>query len=470
MAGAEPFPDFPGLHGVGASDQRRHATSLDQASQEYASIAGALSWRSLVARMEVEGFLTGLLTSASDPTIASARELGGAALFAAVGLRRWADAIDDFDAAVGTLNRTFDTRVEERLTTQGNTESYQEVRTAVERELRPSYARSEDTLRDAGDDVAALLRQGPDSAALTSMLESGEILPSALGLFGGIGVDEDVLAVARARETMDTLVTEGLLDGPVDEDSLYFQWLVNAGRRGVSTNTIRDIVRDHGIGPDDFDVLDGLEEFVDRDEKSFFLLPDDIDGDAARRAVLMTYIYNAGTDYGTADEGYRTENDFSETPYSSAEVQRIIERQAANGWSYSMDVGFVHGNGGRMATTPNGILMGLGGNWVQNQFSLRGGTMWGDIFMTNVDNPEDEVEVLGDIIARGTKPTSEGPGLPTGLDLDRLLHHEERHARQWAEEGYASYGVQYLTEEALSLLGKTNKFEQDAGLADGGYE
>lgn len=473
MAGTQAFPDFPGLHGVGAGDQRQHATALEQASGEYASIAGALSWRALVARMEVEGFLTGLLTSGTDPTIAAARELGGASVFAAVGLRRWADAIEVFDGSVATLNRTFDARVEERLTTQGNTESYQEVRTAVERQLRPSYERAEDDLRAVGDDVAAMLERGPDSASLNSMLESGEIPPSALGLFAGIEVDEDILAVARARETMDTLVTEGLLDGPVDEDSLYFQWLVNAGRRGVSITTIRDIVRDHDIGPDDFDVLDGLEEFVDRDGKSFFLLPDDIDGDVARRAVLMTYIFNAGTDYGDADRYSDTENDFAETPYSSAEVQRIIDRQEANDWSYSEDVGFVHRNGGRLVTTPNGIMMGLGGNWLQGLFSQKGGTAWGDTFMVNIDDPEDPVVTLRGIVNSGVRPVNDsdrGPGGPgpaerDRLDLDRLLHHEERHSRQWAEHGHKGFLRRYIGEQ----LTGSNRTEEEAGLADGGY-
>jgi hypothetical protein len=52
-------------------------------------------------------------------------------------------------------------------------------------------------------------------------------------------------------------------------------------------------------------------------------MPDDIDADETRRAVLMTYILNAGTDYGSASD----DNDFEETPYSADEVQRIIDRQ-----------------------------------------------------------------------------------------------------------------------------------------------
>jgi hypothetical protein len=56
------------------------------------------------------------------------------------------------------------------------------------------------------------------------------------------------------------------------------------------------------------------------------------------------------------------------------------------------------------------------------------------------------------------------------LDLDRVLHHEERHAAQWANRGYlgmlAAYGRELVREFAF---GAVNRFEEDAGLADGGY-
>ena len=98
----------------------------------------------------------------------------------------------------------------------------------------------------------------------------------------------------------------GLLTGP-PPDGYYKEWLENAKRQGVPPSVIVDIARRHDITPEDFDVLDGMEKITDRDGKSFFLMPPGTSGDDARKAALMTYILNAGTDYGeaTRQEGLR---------------------------------------------------------------------------------------------------------------------------------------------------------------------
>ncbi|MGH9381031.1 MAG: hypothetical protein ACRD2Z_10530 [Thermoanaerobaculia bacterium] len=256
---------------------------------------------------------------------------------------------------------------------------------------------------------------------------------------------------------------EGLLTGPAP-DGLYYRWLENASRQGVNPETIVDIARTHGITPEDFEILAGLEEIRDRDGKSFFVLPTDISAEDARRAVVMTYVFNAGTDYG--DTAHL--NDFPDTPYSAAEIQRILDRQQANDWSYDHDVGFVHGNGGRLVTTPNGILMGLGGNWLQNLYSQQGGTAWGDIFMLNVDDVDDPVAALREVVesGRATYQNDDGSLYQGSLDLDRLLHHEERHSQQWAREGYAGFLASYAWEQITG----GNETEEDAGLSDGGYD
>ena len=61
-----------------------------------------------------------------------------------------------------------------------------------------------------------------------------------------------------------------------------------------------------------------------------------------------------------------------------------------------------------------------------------------------------------------------GSDLRANLDLDRLLHHEERHSQQWARAGHAwfiaQYGFEALGGECL------NRFEEDAGFSDGGYD
>lgn len=238
-------------------------------------------------------------------------------------------------------------------------------------------------------------------------------------------------------------------------DDYARQWLDNAERHGVPAEALAGIVPH--LPPTGFHLLAGMEEIRDRQGKSFFLVPRSTGGADTRRAVLLTYVLNAGTGYGRAG-GQPT--DFPETPYSAAEVSRILNRQSRNGWSYTRDVGFVHRHGGRLVTTPNGMLMGLGGNWVQRQFSRRGGTTWGDIFMVNAGRVADPAERLRRIIGSHRSDP----------DLDRVLHHEEIHSRQWAAKGYAGmlfgYGRELVREWAC---GEVNRLEADAGLSDGGY-
>src|ERR1700758_909758 len=236
------------------------------------------------------------------------------------------------------------------------------------------------------------------------------------------------------------------------------KWLENAEHRGVPSAVVVEIARRNAITPESFQILERMEEIKDPDGKSYFLIPPGTGGHDAREAILMTYILNAGTDYGRP--GTRP-TDFPETPYSAAEVARIMQRQKANRWSYSRDVRFVDRNGGRLATTPNGMLMGVGGNWIQRQFSQRGGTTWGDIFMVNMGNGADPAQQLRRIVRCGRA---------YNLDLDRVLHHEERHSRQWAAKGYVGMLRDYSTELVRELVfRKPNRLEEDAGLSDGGY-
>jgi hypothetical protein len=248
--------------------------------------------------------------------------------------------------------------------------------------------------------------------------------------------------------------------------------LENAARQGVPVDVIVEIGRRHGITAESFDILQTMEEINDPDGKSFFLIPRRTSGSDARSATLMTYVLNAGTGYAKAGEHPGVTNDFPETPYSAAEVQRIIDRQQANSWSYDRDVRFVHRNGGRLVATPNGMLMGLGGNWIQGLFSQQGGTAWGDIFMVNIDRCTDPCQQLRQIVWSGHAWYTDRGGDPveSNLNLDRVLHHEERHCAQWAAKGYARMLRDYsweLIREGFS--GKTNRLEEDAGLSDGGY-
>jgi hypothetical protein len=237
------------------------------------------------------------------------------------------------------------------------------------------------------------------------------------------------------------------------------KWLENAEHRGVPLGVVAEIARRHDITPESFRILEEMEAITDPDGKSYFLIPPGTGGHDAREATLMTYVVNAGTGYGRP--GIRPA-DFPETPYSAAEIARIMKRQKANRWSYSRDVRFVDRNGGRLVTTPNGMLMGLGGNWVQRQFSQRGGTTWGDIFMINIGNGTHPAEQLRRIVRSGHT---------YNLNLDRVLHHEERHSRQWAAKGHAGMLRDYSWELFRELFfGKANRLEEDAGLSDGGYQ
>ncbi|WP_083661577.1 hypothetical protein [Actinophytocola xanthii] len=271
---------------------------------------------------------------------------------------------------------------------------------------------------------------------------------------------------AQVLDMEQSLRDAGLLSGP-PASGHYRQWLENAVRRGVPIDTIKEIITEHDITPEDFTVLDGMEEIREDEDgdgtfKSYFLMPTDISGDDAAKAVRMTYIMNAGTDYGTEGES----TDFSPTPYGSDELRRITERQQQNSWSYDEDVGFVHDNGGRLVTTPNGMMMGLGGNLIQDQFSQRGGTTWGDTFMLNIDDPSDPAQQLREVASSGHAWYEGDDGPYRGsLDMDRLLHHEERHSQQWGREGYTGFLASYVWEQVTG----GNETEEDAGLSDGGY-
>ena len=240
----------------------------------------------------------------------------------------------------------------------------------------------------------------------------------------------------------------------------------------MSPETIVEIAGTHGITPEDFTVLDGMEPVTDKDGKTYFIMPSGTSGDDAQKAVLMTYILNAGTDYDKAGLVPGVVNDFKETPYSSAEVQRIIDRQDKNDWSYDQDVAFIDSNGGRLATTPNGMLMGLGGNELQDLYSQKGGTTYGDIFMMNLDDLDDPAGQLRNIAESGSKWFDNGSGpQQSSTDLDRLLHHEERHSQQWAEKGYAGM-IGSVAWSGLKAwwTDSDDEIEEDAGLHDGGYK
>ena len=109
------------------------------------------------------------------------------------------------------------------------------------------------------------------------------------------------------------------------------------------------------------------------------------------------------------------------------------------------------------------MMMGLGGNALQDLYSSDAGTTWGDIFMLDIDNPEDAPQQLRDVVESGHAWHTVDSDKPFegSLDLDRLLHHEERHSQQWADKGYVGMIWDYAWD--------SDGLEEDAGLSDAGY-
>ena len=248
--------------------------------------------------------------------------------------------------------------------------------------------------------------------------------------------------------------------------ALHRKWLANAERRRVDPATIDAIGAHWRLGPEGFAALASMVELTDPHGKSFFLLPADTTAARARAAALQTCLLNAGTGYG--DAGAPT--DFAPTAYSLGELRRVAARQQANRWSYGA-VRPLLGSGGALVATPNGILMGLGGSGPQTRFVRRGGTTYGDLFLINLDPRLGAGWQLRVIVESG-RMWYRGDGAPVrgGLDLDRILHHEERHCRQWARLGPVRMVGAYLGAEARARWsGGVNRFEAEAGLADGGY-
>ncbi|WP_370614129.1 hypothetical protein [Mumia sp. Pv 4-285] len=425
------------------------------------------------AKDGVAGVLADAMSGADTATKNKARALVQGIVVAAGAIRLFATAVQTFNETIDSLNG------------QIRAEPTKEDQQAKKSALAYQHAYAVQALESAARTAKQQLSDPLDPDHIKALYAAGALPSIAAGMYSNLvdltRVPLRVMPYDLAAMTADqrrqylkdnpvvavsimelTLRDEGLLTGP-SPDGYYREWLENAARRGVDVETIVEIADKHEIRPDDFEVLDDLERIKDPDEKSFFLLPEDISSDDARLATLMTYILNAGTDYGSASP----DNDFPETPYSADEIQRIIDRQGDNDWSYDQDIDFVHSNDGRVVTTPNGMVMGLGGNWLQDIYSQKGGTTWGDIFMLNIDDVDDPAQVLRDAVesGRATYVDDDGNVYQGQLDMDRLLHHEERHSQQWADEGYAGFLSSYLWEQATG----GNHTEEDAGLKDGGY-
>lgn len=238
-------------------------------------------------------------------------------------------------------------------------------------------------------------------------------------------------------------------------------WLLNLDRNSIPPAVTARLIRDRHITRDTFRPLDRLPRLTDPAGHTFFLLPRGSTGAELRRATLAAYLFNAGTGYAAAGRRAGVCNDFLDTAYSAAEAARIAARQRRNAWSYPATAALINA-GGCVAATPAGILIAIAGTALHRGLGRRGGTMWGETFVVNTGRGVDPAHRLAAIVAAGRLHRG-------GPDLARVLHHEERHARQWARYGLLM-GARYIAEEVRArLLGTANVFEAAAGLGDGGY-
>jgi hypothetical protein len=135
------------------------------------------------------------------------------------------------------------------------------------------------------------------------------------------------------------------------------------------------------------------------------------------------------------------------------EVERRVNR---NRWSYEILVPLTRCAGGRLAVTPNGMLLALGLRGPAKLLAQRGGTTYGDVFCIKAERGDDAAHTLRQLIQ--TRP------------LERLLRHEEIHSQQWAR-GAWRFAVGYLIEAVWARLRhRPHRDEVEAGLRDGGYQ
>ena len=77
-------------------------------------------------------------------------------------------------------------------------------------------------------------------------------------------------------------------------------WLANLDRSTATPQAVAEIVRGQRITRDSFRALDAMQRFTDPNGKSYFVIPRATGGDDARRAALLTYLLNVGTEIGRA--------------------------------------------------------------------------------------------------------------------------------------------------------------------------
>lgn len=395
--------------------------------------------------------------------------------FAAGCMRLLAQHVDSFDTTVNSLNVRYNGRVQaaHRIPElRDEITDWSAYREEVRAGIAPEWQNAWNLVESQGDDVAAMFADGAQNSDIRTLILAGLIPFEARGYWPTVTFTEAELERLLLPEYEKSLRDAGVI-GPDTPDGLFMDWMENAARNGVNPSEMVRIAQQADLDENSFDFMSDWEQVQDNDGKTYFFLPRDVSSEDAMRGTLLTYIFNANTGYADAD-GHEN-NDFPATPYSAAEVERIMNRQEANKWSYG-DHGWFKDKvvpdlmdhrahpQSYQVTTPNGVMMGVGG---PTAWSQRGGTMYGDLFWVNWDGDKEFWQYVDDPKEQFREMIEDGyMHFPSddfsvaergGNDLDRVLHHEERHARQWTHNS------------TWYMATHNDEIEEDAGLSDGGY-
>lgn len=352
--------------------------------------------------------------------------------------------------------------------------AYGVARRAALKVLRAEYARLDRELDNTAGEIAQMLERGPNYSDVRRLWQAGALPPYAVLVYPSYGLEDlplpptvgrdlvayllahpDQFSVAEYNQMLtklDAVAKATLIDGyeqalrdagalEGDANDLYREWIWWTLLTGMGPSDVVSRAQQEGVTASTFDKLDGLEIVRGEDGHPFFLLDGSHD---ARDIARLTELING------------RQPSFSDP------------RRDDNDWSYDgplwfdSDAELVANNGGALIATPEGTLMAAPGPSsigipnITDLFSSKGGTTWGEIFVTQGSN-DDPQQRLRDIVTDGEL---------NGVDLTQLLGHERIHSEQWAAYGYARFIYEYLREGSD---GCHNRFEEEAGWEAGGY-
>ena len=351
---------------------------------------------------------------------------------------------------------------------------YAAARNALLGTLRAEYTRLDKELDDSASEIGQMLERGPNNSDVRTLWQAGALPPYAVLVYPSGGLEDlplppsvgrelvvylfahpDQFSVAEHNQMLtklddaslatmldgyeQALRDAGTLDG--DTNDLYREWIWWTLLTGMGPSDVVSRAQQEGVTAGTFDKLEGLEIVRGEDGRPFFLLDGSHD---ARDVARLTELMNGRQP--SLSDGRRDGNDWSyDGPL----------------W-FDSDAELVANNGGALIATPEGTLMAAPGPSsigipnITDLFSAKGGTTWGEIFVTQGSN-DDPQQRLRDIVTEGEL---------NDIELTQLLGHERIHSEQWAALGYARFIYEYLRE---GTDGCHNRFEEEAGLPEGGY-